>query len=83
MNSYCSELDAPRTAATSRWSVTDLLTMTMKAELEDVHAMVLQKLAAAYDRRACLYDDDTLPPMLLQQAEELAQRSGQAVAAWG
>eukprot|EP01043_Picozoa_sp_COSAG02_P074932 COSAG02_NODE_15217_length_1193_cov_1.343693_3_plen_97_part_01 len=48
VNSYCSELDAPRPAATSQVGVvTDLLTMTTEArELEDVHAMILQKLTA-------------------------------------
>lgn len=85
VNSYCSELDAPRPAATSQVGVvTDLLTMTTEArELEDVHAMILQKLTAACESQGVFEgDDDTLPPMLLQQAEELAQRSGQAVAAY-
>jgi len=85
VNSYCVELDAPRPAATSQVGVvTDLLTMTREArELEDIHAMILQKLTSACESQGVFDgDDDTLPPMLLQQAEELAQRSGQALAAY-
>ena len=86
MNSYCSTLDAPgRPAAASQVGVvTDLLTLTKEArELEHVHALILQKLTAACDSQGVFEgDDDTLPPMLLQQAEDLAQRSGQAVAAY-
>ena len=46
VNSYCAELDTPRQAASSQVGVvTDLLTMTREArELEDVHAMIMQKL---------------------------------------